>query len=487
MTKNDRFKGGIHLTIFLWILIAFTVLFVVGYVFAAVKFQGKKKILNRRTHIIVGVAALLIVVSSLLGIKTIRDTISSSNTDTYLALLALEESREDVAVPHLYEAVGKGGYTFQNTCASALLCILNGDAAQATQYLDVVEFEKKQSKQNQQVIQEIRALVENYPSDPEGHRSDFKSAATQTKKTLEITAKDAQRCEEYYDIERDVFAEVYPEQGIEASGDNISEKIGSYQTSYPNDENIMRLKVGYNYFLGNQDYAQKLVTELVDQDDSLENRVLYTDLIAQNLYANHGNTAQIDKEDDEAYGYYVKSRQYGQKAEETQAKLVSETSEKKREKLTETLAKQQAKEQEYYDKAVYVSGYRAINYLEIKKGWFGDDSGLCDLARAKLYYAMGEEEQAEKYLSRVIDANGHLSLDSPLKQVSSSLYSLKKTIADGGEVDSQELQELSRLLVMQGDMSCMPMGSGTLGDSFAQFVSQCILNTQKEGDPVSEA
>ncbi len=453
----------------------------------AVKFRGKKKILNRRTHLIVGAAVVVVLICSLLGIKTIRDTVSSGNTDTYLALLALEETREDVAVPHLYEALGKGGYTFQNTCASALLSILNGDTAQATQYLDVVEFEKKQSKQNQQVIQEIRKLAENYPADPQGRRSDFKSAATQVKKTLSITAKDSQRCEEYYDIERDVFAEVYPEEGIEASGDNVSEKIGSYQASYPHDKNIMRLKVGYNYFLGNPDYAQKLAAELVAQEDSLENRVLYTDLIAQDLYANHGNTAEIDKEDDEAYGYYVKSRQYEQKAEETQAKLAAENSDKKREKLAKTLAEQQQKQQEYYEKAVYVPGYRACNYLTIKTGWFGDNTGLSDLARAKLYYAMGQQEKAEKYVLRVIDANGRLALDSPLKQVSASLYALKKAVEEGSTVDSQELEKLSRLLVMQGDMSCMPMGAGSLGESFAQFVSQCVQNSQKEGDAGSES
>ncbi len=475
------------MTIFLWILVALTLILAAGYFFVAIKFRGKKKILNKRTHFIAGAAAVFIITCSLLGIKAIRDTISGANTDTYLALLALEETRDDVAVPHLYEALGKGGYTFQNTCASALLCILNGDMAQATQYLDVVEFEKKQSKQNQQVIAEIRALVENYSSDPQGHRSAFKSAATQTRKTLSITAKDSQRCEEYYDIERDVFAEVYPVEGIEASGDNVSEKIGSYQASYPHDENILRLKVGYNYFLGNPDYAQKLATELVEQEDSLENRALYTDLIAQDLYANHGNTAQIDREDDEAYGYYVKSRQYGQKAEETEAKLAAETSEKKREKLNKTLVQQREKEQEYYNKAVYVPGYRAVNYLEIKMGWFGDNTGLCDLARAKLYYAMGQEDKAEKFILRVIDANGHLALDSPLKQVSSSLYTLKKTVTEGGTVDSQKLEKLSRLLVMQGDMSSMPMGSGTLGNAFAQFVSQCILNVEKEGVAASES
>lgn len=479
--------GGILLTIFLWLLIILTVLLVVGYVFAARKWKDRKKLFNRRTHIIVGAAALLVIVSSLFGIKTIRDTVSSSNTDTYLALLALEETRGDVAVPHLYEALGKGGYTFQNTCVSAMLSILKGDTAQATQYLDVVEFEKKQSKQNQQVIKEIRSLVDHYSSNPEKYRSDFKNAATQARKTLEITAKDAQRCEEYYEIERDVFAEVYPTEGVEPSGDNISEKIGSYQASYPNDKNIMGLKIGYNYFLGNQDYASKLATELVEGEDSLANRVLYTELIAQNLYANHGNTAKIDQEDDEAYGYYVKSRQYGQKAEETKTALAAETSEKKKEKLNKTLEQQLAKEQEYYDKAVYVSGYRAVNYLEVKQGWFGDSSGLCDLARAKLYFAMGQEEKAEEFLMRVIDANGHLKLDSPLKQTSTALYALKKTVAEGGSVDKQELSDLSRLLVMQGDMSSMPMGSGSLGGAFAEFIAQCIRDTEQEGGASSES
>ncbi len=468
-------------------LVVLTLLFAAGYLIAAVKFRGKKKILNKRTHLLVGIAVVVILICSLLGIKAIRDTVSSANTDTYLALLALEESREDVAIPHLYEALGKSGYTFQNTCASALLSILNGDTAQATQYLDVVEFEKKQSKQNQQVIQEIRRLAENYPSDPQGRRAEFKSAATQTKKTLPITPKDSQRCEEYYDIERDVFAEIYPSAGFEPSGDNVSEKIGSYQTSYPHDTNIMRLKVGYNYFLGNPDYSQKLATELVTQQDSLENRVLYTELIAQDLFANHGNTAEIDKEDDEAYGYYVKSRQYGQKAEETQVKLAAETSEKKRDKLARTLAEQQEKQQEYYDKAVYVPGYRGIHYLTVKTGWFGDNTGLGDLARAKLYYAMGQEEKAENYVLRVIEANGHLALDSPLKQVSASLYALRKNVQEGESVDNQKLEKLSRLLVMQGDMSCMPMGTGTLGESFAQFVSRCVLSEQMEGDTGSES
>lgn len=479
--------GGILLTIFLWILIALTVLLAAGYVFAARKFKDRKKIFNRRTHVIAAAAVLLILISSLLGIKAIRDTVSSSNTDTYLALLALEETRQDVAVPHLYEALGKGGYTFQNTCASAMLSILKGDTAQAAQYLDVVEFEKKQSKQNQQVIKEIRSLAEHYPSDPEQYRSDFKSAATQARKTLEITAKDAQRCEEYYDIERDVFAEVYPTEGVEPSGDNVSEKIGSYQSSYPKDKNIMGLKIGYNYFLGNQDYASKLATELAQGEDSLENRVLYTDLIAQNLFANHGNTAKIDREDDEAYGYYVKARQYGQKAEGTKTALSAETNEKKKEKLSKKYEQQHAKEQEYYDRAVYVSGYRAVNYLEVKLGWFGDSSGLCDLARAKLYFSMGQEEKAEEFFMRVIDANGHLKLDSPLKQASTALYALKKKIAEGNSVDRKELENLCRLLVMQGDMSCMPMGSGNLGGAFADFAAQCILNTEQEGGSSSES
>ncbi len=144
------------MTIFLWILIAFTVLFVVGYVFAAVKFQGKKKILNRRTHIIVGVAALLIVVSSLLGIKTIRDTISSSNTDTYLALLALEESREDVAVPHLYEAVGKGGvYVSKYLCLRIALYFKSEMPHRQLNIWMLWSSKRSSPKKIQQVIQEI--------------------------------------------------------------------------------------------------------------------------------------------------------------------------------------------------------------------------------------------------------------------------------------------------------------------------------------------
>ena len=144
---------------------------------------------------------------------------------------------------------------------------------------------------------------------------------------------------------------------------------------YPFSQDILKLAV--KYYAEREEYgeAQGKAKRLLELEDSAENYVIYTDVIAQRAYAGDvqsGGDAEKEGLIQEAERLEEQAARYGDE-EERRERLLNEAEARREE-------------------ASHVDIYRAINFLEAKKPMFRDRSGLYDTQIAKLYLAAGDRE-----------------------------------------------------------------------------------------------
>ena len=181
----------------------------------------------------------------------------------------------------------------------------------------------------------------------------------------------------------------------------------------PKDRELLRYSVKYYNAYGNLEEAEKNAEKLLSADKSVENIVLYTDVIAQKLL----NDMDIvtEEEEDKEIASLLKQ---AEKAEETAGKY-EEGNPRREENLS--------KAEEYRKEANGVKAKRIINWLIAQAPLFGDKSGVIDLQLSKLYIASGDDEKGRELLVELMRDSDGLNEDSPVK---TGLERLKKVYYD---------------------------------------------------------
>lgn len=169
----------------------------------------------------------------------------------------------------------------------------------------------------------------------------------------------------------------------------------------PKDSELLRYSVKYYNAYGNLEEAEESARKLLSEDKSVENIVLYTDVIAQKLL-NDMNIVTEEEEDKEIASLLKQA----EKAEET-AGNYEEGNPRREENL--------AKAEDYREQANGVKAKRIINWLIAQAPLFGDKSGVIDLQLSKLYIASGDDEKARELLVELMRDSDELHEDSPVR------------------------------------------------------------------------
>lgn len=230
---------------------------------------------------------------------------------------------------------------------------------------------------------------------------------------------------------------------------------------YPFSQDILKLAV--KFYAEREEYgeAQGKAKRLLELEDSAENYVIYTDVIAQRAYAGDvqsGGDAEKEGLIQEAERLEEQAARYGDEDE-------------RRERL---LNEAEARREE----ASHVDIYRAINFLEAKKPMFRDRSGLYDTQIAKLYLAAGDREAAKKRVHAILEHVDALSEDSPVREALMDVADAYRQTSS--ESESPVLKSAVREFVETQSQGIIQVQDGTINGRMADFVAS-VLKYDKLG------
>lgn len=178
----------------------------------------------------------------------------------------------------------------------------------------------------------------------------------------------------------------------------------------PDDKELLRYSVKYYNNRSDFDLAEENAAKLLEKNKTVDNIVLYTDIIAQK-FLNNIDITSYDANDKEIKVLMDKAA-----AAENTASIYEEGNPRREENL--------AKAAEYQKQANAVKIKRIINWLTAQSPLFGDNSGVIDFQLSKLYAACGEEQKASELLFELINRKDNISDDSPIKTALENLNSV---------------------------------------------------------------
>ncbi|WP_124068386.1 VWA domain-containing protein [Clostridium sp. E02] len=209
---------------------------------------------------------------------------------------------------------------------------------------------------------------------------------------LDVNDKNTNKYEDLYQLDQKINSGNYG--GI--SYDFVMEMLEQYSQ----DNDIRRLAIKYLVGTKNYENAELVAKELLDQDNSVQNYIIYTDVITQASLDGHSLAPADDKEVakllNSAIAFEEKASQLGSGTEKYD-KLINEANELR-------------------SKASQIDIRRSINYLVSKKPIIFDSDGLYTIQIAKLYLAVDDREKAKELIYEVMDNSNTISESSPIKE-----------------------------------------------------------------------
>lgn len=378
------------MNVFLWLAI-------VSALFIPVDFLTAKLLKRKRTvlrNVTLIMLCILTAVCGFCGVRSIFRNRDTTNRTLYIAYNYLLEGNSDrarqnaeqVQSPHA-DMICALADCLENNYASAFI---NMDDLMADGGLN-----KELSEQAERIYtlsRRMTGLEGLPPADEEAHK-ELNDIAGVCFSLLEISEKK--------EVE---FLSGFQYDSM-LTGDNFyavdAEMLSELLLEAPKDSELLRYSVKYYNAYNNLEAAEENARKLLNADKSVENIVLYTDVIAQKLL---NDMSIITEEDGDKEIASLLKR--AEKAEEA-AGNYEEGNPRREVNL--------AKAEDYRQQANGVKAKRIINWLLAQVPLFGDKSGVIDLQLSKLYIASGDDEKARELLVELMRASDELHEDSPVK------------------------------------------------------------------------
>lgn len=269
------------------------------------------------------------------------------------------------------------------------------------------------------------------------------------------------------------------EQGLENQEDigRLKEQVTRLAVENPEDLEIKKLEAKVALKAGDMSQAAATAREIAVKEDSLENRILLTDVYAEDTRqaVNAGTEPDISLLTGGAEGEEPEVKRLLDQI----AKLTQQFSDLDNKKSGTTDEKQQIKlqsEQEKIRKQINdlrmqirtLPIMRSINYMERARPLTGSDGILYDLQLSKLYYAADLKEKAKELLKRVLDQMGGEMDSFGMKAI---LREMQNIIDQNpGEVDTQALVPKATEMVERLGGGAMEVQGGNLNEEYRDFV-----------------
>ena len=168
--------------------------------------------------------------------------------------------------------------------------------------------------------------------------------------------------------------------------------------------------------------------------------------------------------------FYVRERDYEQAKEKALELVKNDRSEENYIIYTDLIA-QEIYEQEETDDMENV--YRAINYLLAKRPLGDDITGIYDLQLAKLYLVAQDRDRARDYLYRVMEHGVEISDESPIREALDEV--LFQYFRMSEDVFNGELKAAIVELVKKQSGGVVSMREGSINSSFVSYIMDCLV------------
>ncbi len=240
-----------------------------------------------------------------------------------------------------------------------------------------------------------------------------------------------------------------------AIGELSIEEVLAVVEKYEGDSEILKPAIRYAAGIRNYEKAVELAEKLLKDKRSVENLVIYTDIIAQGV--SDGYT--INKEDMEKQKILSQAEVLERRAAE-----YFEMDEKREELLNRANDLQR--------RAENLEIYRVINYVQAKKPLLFDTSGLYDIQLAKLYLAADEREKAREIIYDIVDNSPVISETSPIKEpLKEVIDAYNQSTAD--EV-SPLLQSAVQDMISAESQDIIQMNEATINGRLANYITSTL-------------
>lgn len=209
----------------------------------------------------------------------------------------------------------------------------------------------------------------------------------------------------------------------------IDEAVARKQFSYEVEQTAMNLinagknqdayKAAIKYFFAKGDFAasEEIARKLVDEYPTINNKIIYTDILAQRvrnslISGNYSNVAN----DEESSKLISKAEELKKEASEFDALINNESNQEKRIRYEAKKEHLLSRASDLSKQALLVPVKRAINYLLVSKPMLGDNTGMINMQIAKLYFVIDEIEKSREYFDKVLNSSMRISESSIIKK-----------------------------------------------------------------------
>lgn len=451
------------MNVFLWLAIVSALFIPVDFLTA--KLLKRKRTMIRNVTLIM--LCILTVVCGFWGVKNIFRDRDTTNRTLYIAYNYLLEGNSDAARQHAEQVRSPHA-----DIISALADCMEDNYASAFINMDDLMAGEGLNQELSEQAERIYALsremtgLEGFPRTDEEAREELDDIVGACFALLEISEKK--------EVE---FLSGFQYDSM-LTGDNFyavdAQTLSEMLLETPKDSELLRYSVKYYNAYGNLEEAEENARKLLNADKSVENIVLYTDVIAQKLL-NDMSIVEEDEEDKEIASLLKQA----EKAEEM-AGNYEEGNPRREENL--------AKAEDYRRQANGVKAKRIINWLLAQAPLFGDKSGVIELQLSKLYIASGDDEKARELLVELMRDSDELHEDSPVK---TGLERLKRVYYDN-TASEEDISTAIRSLLNGGAFlpeSVLSRGYSEFLNNFLRYerVSVFISRVDAEDYPTVRA
>ncbi len=283
----------------------------------------------------------------------------------------------------------------------------------------------------------------------------------------------------YSDKEREEYQKDYEVDKLFMDGYEAEyTDINSLEDIYGNTQKVLQLKCKYYVQAGNYEAAKETAKELVDKYNNVDNHIIYTDIIAQEIY-------ESGVLDEDLYEGLLDNRKYGNNNNSIYEKQVYKDTivpvKMAAFSFTDKLDND-ADDVGNADKPDDVDIFskegaqevlkRTINYINAKKGGRPDNTGMYDLQLAKLYMVAGDEETAGKCLEDLVGNSVNINENSKIKKEIDAVVTLYNQIK-GSETDPRLDNAVNKLVQAQSS-GIVPLNRDTVNGAFDTYVSNTL-------------
>lgn len=414
----------------------------------------RKKWLTRNKRIIITILAVLFLSSAAFSGYAYQKQVTEDKKNLFLALCYLQDANADAAKIHL-NAVNETNQSirFATDASWVLLEAGRGNITMSHLKLRLL----KESGHSQKDQADILAYLEQNDLSQKEHSD---AAALTLIQMLKLNEKKTERYRTYYMIE-----------SASAGNGSVDHQIlTAYEEQYGSgDMTLLRIEDSLAY--GNKSTALELVSELVAQSPSADNRMLLAEIVAEMAYEGSyipeycfGEEAAASAEKEKASLTRTLDKKESQ-METVQASLETASDSARIEKLTRQKEELYAEIESLKSRIDNLYVYRAMNSI-------ADIHTLeAEVMRARLYYSLRNYDKAIEILVAAADSIPAALSDNTA--VTTGLYTVKKVYEGTGNysASSEEFKDTIANLLSSASQGLMAVNFSSLSTDFTSKIT----------------